>query len=242
MRGSLSLHFATHAGRTRPTRVVAAPPLQCSPVRYDDPERPSVACLTLLHLGGVLQGDRLDLAITLEAGAQAQIVSAAATQVYRMPERDAAQTTAITLGAGARLEYLPEPIILFAGARFSQATRITLRENAALAFQEVLVCGRVARGELHRYERYGAQLEVCDDAGRALFAERALVEPAQFPPATLGVQGAYPVAGSLYLLAPDAAGEAQLACATHYCSATRMCWPGRARCRTAAACSCAPSA
>jgi urease accessory protein len=211
MQGSLSLTLAKRDGRTRATRVVASPPLQCSRARYDDADRPGAASLTLLHLGGVLQGDQLDLAIALEPGAEARIGTAAATQVYRMPEREASQTTSIALQARARLQYLPEPTILFAGARFSQATRITLHPGAALTLHELLVCGRVARGELHQYERYRARFEVCDAAGRCLLSERALLEPARFSPASLGSQAAYPVVGSLYALALGADVERQLA-------------------------------
>jgi urease accessory protein len=171
--------------------------------------------LTLLHLGGVLQSDQLDLAITLEQDATACITTAAATQVYRMPERAAAQATMITLHPGARLHYLPEPSILFAGSRFTQTTCITLHAGATLVLRELLVGGRLARGELHQYEYYRSRFEVCDATGRCLLAERALLEPTQFSPATFGVQGMYPVLGNLYVLALGAGTEAARARAWH---------------------------
>ena len=85
MHGSLSLKLAAIDGQTRPAHIVAVPPLQCSRVRYDEVRCPGMACLTLIHLGGVLQGDRLDLDVTLEPGAAARLTTAAATQIYRMP-------------------------------------------------------------------------------------------------------------------------------------------------------------
>lgn len=204
MHGSLSLDLAVVAGRTRPTRIIAVPPLQCSRVRYDDPHDPGVASLTIMHLGGVLQGDQLRLEITLDAHAAAHLTTAAAAQIYRMPEQTAAQTTMITVHPGARLHYLPEPTILFAGARYSQTTMITLHEGATLVLREMLVFGRLARGELHLYDCYRSTFEVSDPAGRCLLAERGLLEPARFSPTAPGIQAAYPILGSLYVLAPAA--------------------------------------
>ena len=213
MNGSLLLTPAPVLGQTRPTRMMAVPPLQCSRVRYDDPQHPAMACLTLLHLGGVLQGDQLALDVTLEPRATTRLTTAAATQIYRMPEREAAQTTTITLHHGSHLTCTPEPTILFAGSRFSQSTRVTLHEDAQLVLRELLVCGRLARGEQHQYERYRSQFEVCDASGRCLLSERSLLEPALHLPATIGVQAAYPVVGSLYLLALNADTTSLLECA-----------------------------
>lgn len=204
MNGSLSLRLASVQGRTRPTHLVAIPPLQCSRARYDDPQNPNLTSLTLLHLGGMLQGDQIQLEIMLEPEAHARLTTAAATQVYRMPERTAAQSTTISALPGARLLYLPEPTILFAGSRFSQATHVTLDKGAVVVLRDILVCGRLARGEVHQFERFSSRFEVADSGGRCLFTERALLEPGRYSPAVVGVQGSYPVVGSLYLLALEA--------------------------------------
>ena len=88
------------------------PPLQLSRARYDNPARPEQVSLTLIHLGGILSGDRYDLNVTLGAAASARITTAAATQVYRMPAGEATQALHLCLGPDSRLEWLPEPTIL----------------------------------------------------------------------------------------------------------------------------------
>ena len=198
--GRLDLLLERAGATTRPVRCAVQPPLQLSRARYDHPARPDEPALTLVHLGGILAGDHYDLRITLGTGAGARVTTAAATQVYRMPHGEATQAIQIQLGAGSRLEWLPEPTILFGGARFSQTTSVTLGAGARLALLDVLVPGRLARGEVYQFDRYAARLEIHDTAGRLLLAERAVLEPRRHDLTAPGLLGATPVLGSLYIL------------------------------------------
>ena len=198
--GRLDLLFERAAAITRPVRCAVQPPLQLSRARYDDPARPDEPALTLIHLGGILAGDHYDLRIALGAGAGARVTTAAATQVYRMPQGEATQSIQLQLGAGSRLEWLAQPTILFGGARFTQTTSVTLGPGAQLALLDVLVPGRLARGEVYQFDRYAARLEVRATAGRLLLAERALLEPRRHDLTAPGLLGTTPVLGSLYIL------------------------------------------
>lgn len=200
--GCLELALEQRDGRTVARRSFAQPPFQLSRVRYDVATQPGTAAFTLLHLGGVLSGDRARLTVELAAGTTAQVHMAAATQVYRMPEGDAAHTLELRLGPGARLDWLAHPTILFGGSRFAQTTRIVLAPGARLAFLDVLVPGRLASGERFAFARYASRLDVCDEADRLLVAERALLEPGRSPLERAGLLGAAPVVGSLFLLGP----------------------------------------
>lgn len=209
----LELELACDGARTRPRRALAQPPLQISRARYDDPADPARLCLTLVHLGGVLAGDRYELAVELGPGARATVVAAAATQIYTMPAGEACQRTAIRCAPGAALRWLPGPQILFAGARYSQATQVTLAPGACVVLAEVLVPGRLARGERWAFARYESLLEVVDQGGALLAAERVVLEPARRSPAAAGVMGDAAVVGTLWLLGGlDAEACARLIC------------------------------
>jgi urease accessory protein len=218
----LDLLLECDGALTRPVRCAVQPPLQLSRVRYDRPERPNEPALTLIHLGGILAGDHYDLRIVLGKGASARMTAAAATQVYRMPHGEATQAIQLQLGAGSRFEWLPEPTILFGGARFSQTTSVTLGPGARLALLDVLVPGRLARGEVYQFERYAARLEAYNSAGRLLLAERALLEPRRHNLAAPGLFGATPVLGSLYILGDGV--DAERGCAQ---IAQGSCWSER---------------
>ena len=220
--GRLELHLGRDArGVTVPLRSLAQPPLQLSRVRYDDPACPETATLTLLHLGGVLAGDRVQMHVALEAGAGARIQMAAATQVLRMPDGCAAHKLEITLAEDSRLDWLAEPLILFGGARFSQQIHVTLGCGARLALMDILVPGRLARGECDAFERYETRLDVCDGGGRLLMAERGLLEPRRRALAVPGIRGSTPVVGSLYLLG-DQIDATQLAAQLHILDDARL--------------------
>src|SRR5205823_10690851 len=75
----------------------------------------------LVHLhnlsGGVLGGDQLALSVEVGPGAYVQLTSTSATRVYRSrPEMlPAFQENTVLVQKGALLEYLPDPLIPFAG-------------------------------------------------------------------------------------------------------------------------------
>src|SRR5579864_4203830 len=78
--------------------------------------------------GGILDTDSLDWRIDVARGAQAQVTSTGATRIYRSrtPERVASQRAALNVDDNAYLEYLPDQLIPFAGARFDQTMRVEL--------------------------------------------------------------------------------------------------------------------
>ncbi len=205
--GRLDLLLERSGAITRPVRCAVQPPLQLSRARYDHPLWPNEPSLTLVHLGGILAGDHYDLRIALGDGASARVTTAAATQVYRMPQGEATQTIQIQLGAGSWLEWLPEPTIIFGGARFTQTTSVTLGPGARLALLDVIVPGRLARGEVYQFDRYATRLEARDSAGRLLLAERALLEPRRYNLTAPGLLRTTPVLGSLYILGDGVAAE-----------------------------------
>src|SRR6476659_10256571 len=96
--GRLDLLLERDGALTRPVRCAVQPPLQLSRARYDDSARPNDPALTLVHLGGILAGVHYDLRIALGDGAGARVITAAATQVYRMPQGEATQAIQLKLG------------------------------------------------------------------------------------------------------------------------------------------------
>ncbi len=113
---------------------------------------------TLVHLhnlsGGVLGGDRLEVTISVERQAQAQVTSTGATRIYRSRNNEEAARAKlqITVEDGGLIEYLPDQLIPFAGSRYQQDTHIELGKNAGLFWWEIVSPGREARNELFAYD------------------------------------------------------------------------------------------
>lgn len=136
----------------------------------------------MVHLhnvsGGVLAGDLLDLEIEVAAGATAQVTTTGATRLYRhrLGVADSEQRTSITIGENAILEYLPDPVIPYAGARHAQQTEIRLARKATLFCWEVLAPGRQASGEEFAFESLRIAIRIAT-AARPLLRENFILEP-----------------------------------------------------------------
>ena len=152
--GRLSLRFEydTHLARTRLHVIEQRQPLKVvRAFELDDGG-------SLVHLhnlsGGVLAGDRLSLDLRVDAQARAQVTSTSATRLYRssVEARPAHFTTRVQVEDGALLEYLPDPLIPFAGSRFTQHTSVNLSPGAGLFWWDTVAPGREARGEIFSYD------------------------------------------------------------------------------------------
>jgi urease accessory protein len=158
----------------------------------------------MVHLhnvsGGLLGGDQLGLTVNVGAGACTQITTTGATRIYRPREEAAAttQTNEVAVGDNALLEYLPDPLIPFAGARFSQRTVVRLSPGAGLFWWEILAPGREARGEIFEY----ASVEMKTDLvamGRPIAVERVRIAPGNYSLASLARLGCYRTWATFYV-------------------------------------------
>ncbi|HWG58601.1 MAG TPA: urease accessory protein UreD [Candidatus Acidoferrales bacterium] len=197
---SLSLSFAADplSGRTTLAASAAEPPLRV--IRAFPREDGSA----LAHLhnvsGGLLGGDSLRLAVGAAPGSAVQLTTTGATRIYRPRpgSAPAVQTTEIHAAEGALIEYLPDAIIPFAGARFSQQTRIHLAPGSGLFWWEILAPGREARGEIFDYERVEMRAEIFS-SGRPVAAEAFAIEPRRRAPASLARLGRFRYAATFYI-------------------------------------------
>lgn len=100
--------------------------------------------------GGLTACDRLDYRIDLAPDSRACATTQTAERAYRAEGAPAQVQVALTVGAGACLDWLPQETILFDGARLDRLTQVDLAEDAAFLGLETLVLGRAAMGETLR--------------------------------------------------------------------------------------------
>ncbi|MBX3013433.1 MAG: urease accessory protein UreD [Caldilineaceae bacterium] len=198
--GRLHLRFTRPAAATTtqlqvkeqrpPLRVVRAFPLA------------DQAVLTHVHnvSGGVLGGDQLTFCVEVAEQARAQITSTGATRVYRhRPAYPATtQQNHFQVGPSALLEYIPDPLIPFAGACYRQTTQIHLAEDAGLFYWEILAPGREAYQEHFAYDEVQLHLDLWAN-GQPIAIERLRLTPASKPLAATVRFGPYGYAATFYL-------------------------------------------
>jgi urease accessory protein len=154
-------------------------PLQIlAPMALDDP---AVVVSMLNPTGGLVGGDRLGIDVAVGARAHVCLTTPSATKVYRTSGEPVEQTVRLTLETEARLEWVPDHTIPFAGAALRQRVEADVAEGATLLLVDAFAAGRVARGEAWRFALLDSTLSARDAAGWLLHDRLVLREGAPGP-------------------------------------------------------------
>jgi urease accessory protein len=175
---------------------------------YLDAAAPGMAFVYVQNpTGGVFAGDRLIASVVAEPDARVHMTTQSATKLYRCENGPAHQELSFVLGAGAYVEYIPDPLIPHAGSQYTQSTGVELATGAMFVACETIAPGRRARGERFAYGLLELEMSVrCE--GTELCAERLRFEPHRARPDRPGVLGDADYVVSLIAVAPEADGEA----------------------------------
>jgi urease accessory protein len=179
-------------------------PLRTTMPFYLDPVAPDMAFVYVQNpTGGVFAGDHLLASVAAGSGARVHLTTQSATKIYRSEGALARQELRFTLGAGAYVESIPDPLIPHAGSRYCQETSVELGPGAMFVAAETVAPGRRARGERFAYDLLELRTSV-GRGGRELCAEALLLEPARARVDRPGVLGASDYLVSLIAVAPEA--------------------------------------
>ncbi|MEM9342836.1 MAG: urease accessory protein UreD [Pseudomonadota bacterium] len=97
--------------------------------------------------GGLTGGDRLALALDVGDGARVTGTTQTAERAYRSASGVAEVDVRLRVGAGARLDWVPQETILFDGSALHRETEVRLEGDAEVLMVESVVLGRRAMGE-----------------------------------------------------------------------------------------------
>ncbi len=173
--GRLSLAFGRCGGRTVLSDAYAAIPMQAMPaVHHDDL---GCTCAYIVNpTGGLVDGDKIEIDVSLAERTHVFLTAPAATKVYRSSGSFASQDVRIEVGPGAVLEYLPGYVIPYAGSRCRQKTRIDMSSGSTALVLDCFATGRTGSGEHLRFREYRSVLEI-NYAGEAVLFEKTVLEP-----------------------------------------------------------------
>jgi urease accessory protein len=178
-------------------------PLYTQRVLYLEESLPSMAYLFIISpSGGILQGDRYRMDITLSKNALFHLTTQGATRIYRMDKNYATQVVNITVGEGCYFEFIPDQIIPYRDSRFYQKVLLNVHDNATMVYSELLVPGRVASGESFDYDICYLKTNARNQDGELRFIDIAILEPKKRILKNSGVLENFDVVGTVYILAP----------------------------------------
>ncbi|MBN7775848.1 urease accessory protein UreD [Nitratireductor aquimarinus] len=177
--GELRLGFTRRGDRSVLSDLYRVAPLLVQQALYWDEAMPELPICAIISVGGgILQGDRYTIDISVGEGACAQVTSQGANRIHQMDANYASQHQEVVVGADAYLEYLPDVTIPYRDSRFINDTDLIVDESATVIYGEMMMTGRKHH---HASERFGLDLlsmsvNVRRPDGRKLFTEKVLIE------------------------------------------------------------------
>lgn len=97
--------------------------------------------------GGIVGGDKLAFSVSCEAGTDLVYATQAAERIYRSSGAVSTIDVSLSVGARARLDWLPQETLLYSGARLRRRFDIDVAANGRLLLVECITFGRIASGE-----------------------------------------------------------------------------------------------
>lgn len=201
--GALILRFEQDLenGKTVVKEQYSKIPLYTQRALYLEESLPSMAYMYIISpSGGILQGDRYRMDITLKNNAYAHITTQGATRVYRMEKNYATQIVNVVVDDGCYFEFIPDQIIPYRDSRFYQKVDLKVHDNATMVYSEMIVPGRVASGESFEYDICYMKALAKNQKNMLRFIDVAVLEPKKRSLKILGILENFGVVGSMYIL------------------------------------------
>jgi urease accessory protein len=196
-RGALSYEFEREGPRTVLARSSCTTPWHHFPPSYLDDSGCAYTWL-VNPSGGLVGGDHLSVEAQLHAQTHVCMTSPSANRVYRSLSEPVLQEIRLSVGADARLEWVPEVTIPFAGSCFRQSIHVDLAPGATVVLWDAMASGRVARHERWAFASLENEICISGSLGKSV-AERYRLVPGLLPE-SVGLVGSWDYIASLFII------------------------------------------
>ena len=187
--------------------------------------------------GGLTGGDALAYAIEVGAGTRVTATTQTAERAYSSLGAQAQLTVSARVGAGGRLDWLPQETILYETAHLRRDTIIDLAADASCLLVESVVLGRLAMGERPAIAQLSDNRRVNRD-GKPVWVERQRIDQHFLRdsenPALLSGARAFAVVALVAPGAEDALNPVRKVLDEAGCSAAASGWDGKCLVRVTA--------
>ena len=154
--------------------------------------------------GGLTGGDRIEVAATAGTGSHMILTTQAAERAYKSQSGFARVETQLSVAQGARLDWLPQELILFDESAMRRSLSVDLAADARFLMIEPVIFGRAAMGETLTHVTFEDRVRIYR-GGTPLYMDGVSLDGDMRPhlerPAIASGAGAM---ASLVYVAPDA--------------------------------------
>ncbi|MBP2000056.1 urease accessory protein [Paenibacillus shirakamiensis] len=174
------------------------------PIYHDDSGQ---ACYYILNPGGgYLDGDRYQMKIALREQARLTLTTQSATKIYKTPTNPAYQETEITLKKGSYLEYITDPLIGYARARYKQKTVVKMETGATFLYSDIITSGWSPEGAKFSYDLLQLITEIYIEDELVMY-DHIKLNPTSQTMNSLGFMEGYSHLGSMVVVGEQASHE-----------------------------------
>lgn len=200
-RVSAALRFRKGHGRTFLAHQSTPHPFHVTRPFYLEGDPTGMATVYLQSSSGGLYGDDdLRLSIGTESGATAQVTTQASTIIHAARGGLTSQTVTLDVAADSLLEYLPDPTILFSGARACTQVRATVASGGVLLLSDSFL-SHDPEGRDAGFELFESVVDIRRSAaGPSIMVDRIRVTAEAWPVTAPTSGRRFRCYGALYLI------------------------------------------
>ena len=205
---SAVLHFATgESGRTHIAKQFAPYPFHiCRPFYMPGDPAGMATVYVQSCAGGIFEHDRLELTVQTEPASQAHVTTSASTIVHSMPIAAASQAVHLLADSDSVIEYLPDPMILFAGARISSSVNVVMGDAARVMLSDAFLM-HDHRDQGEAFDWFCSDIVIRDVADKVLVRDRIRIDGRSILAAGPGVTGRFTAQASFMCLCQELAPD-----------------------------------
>lgn len=171
----------------------------CRTLRFEGDPKGMATVYLQSCAGGIFEHDRLWERFVAGCGARAHVTTQSGTIVHGMEGGCAHQDVIIEAGAGALIEFVPDPFILFPGARLTTSMLVRAHETALLIIADSAAFHDPAGGRA-MFDRFQNDITVEHEDGRLLAGDRLNITGDMIARHTPGITGDLATFGSLFVI------------------------------------------
>ena len=197
---SAVLHFAADGSHTHIAKQFAPYPFHfCRPFYVSGDPTGMATVYVQSCAGGIFEHDRLGLKVEAGRGSQAHVTTSASTIVHSMSTGEARQAVYLVANSDSLIEYLPDPMILFPGARINSTVNIVVDDTARVVLSDAfLMHDHQNRGEA--FEWFRSDVTVRNTQDQVLVRDRIRIDGRSILAAIPGVTGRFTAQASFMIL------------------------------------------
>ncbi|KAL2252057.1 urease accessory protein D isoform X1 [Sesamum indicum] len=165
-------------GRSTLTRCFSKYPFKfIVPNKAGSSKADAVWIYTITYGGGVVSGDSMACDVTVGDGATAVLTTQSSTKVYKsVGSKCSQQKMEASIGKGALLVVIPDPVTCFSTAKYSQIQNFKVVPESSLLLVDWITSGRHERGEKWAFSHYKSTNHILLQGNETLFLDTTSLE------------------------------------------------------------------